>query len=239
MSLLYVFLIFLLGSVIQGIAGFGLAIFAMPLLPFIMPLKTAAVLVVFASFFIAVQVALQLRKHINIKLLVFPVIALLIGRIVGVHVLMSYKESILKVLLGYTLILLSIYFAFYKNKISIKGSNRNGAIAGLISGVTGGIFNIGGPPLSIYYLVATEEKMEYNANLQVTLVFSAVFSIILHFLYGNVNVETLKLSSVGIIGATLGCYIGLAIFKKLNSNMLSKIIYTFMIIMGIIMIIQR
>lgn len=238
MDLLYLFFICLLGGIIQGTTGFGFAIFAMPLLPFILPLKTAAVIVLLSSLVMTAQAAFQLREHVNIKLLLYSIVAVFIGRTIGMHILMNYQEDTLRILLGCTLVSLSVYFAFYNNKVKIKVSNRNGAIAGLISGIMGGMFNIGGPPLVIYYLSAAKDKMEYNATIQATFVLSAFYSMFLHLLYGNINTKVLQLSVVGIVGASLGCYVGLLVFKKISNTTLRKVVYSFMAVMGIMIIIK-
>lgn len=150
---------------------------------------------------------------------------------------MNFEVDLLKVILGSVLIVLSVYFYWFKNSIQVKASTRNGIIAGFISGILGGMFNIGGPPLVIYYFCALKDKLEYNASLQATFNLSAIYTIALHILYGNINTTVLKYTAVGVIAVSVGCSIGLWIFKKIEKETISKAIYSFMAIMGIMMII--
>lgn len=118
----------------------------------------------------------------------------------------------------------------------IKNSIRNGIIMGTFSGILGGLFNVGRPPLVIYYFSAMPDKMEYNASIQATFAFSSIYTVFLHFLYDNINMMVIKLAVVGIIAITIGCTAGLWIFKRLNMEIISKAIYSFMAIMGVMMI---
>lgn len=233
------FVVCFIGSVIQGTTGFGYALFSMAVLPFFLPLKTAAVVVLLLGFVSSVQIAFNLRKHINVKLLLIPILASFVGRYVGVKALMSFDTGVLKSILGVVLVILSIYFAFFNRKIRIRPLPRNGIMAGLLSGVLGGMFSVSGPPLVIYYYSATDDKMEYNACLQTSFVLGIVVTIFLHILEGNIHMEALTYTGVGLVAVLAGSMVGLWCFKRLDKEILTKAIYTFMAIMGISMIVGR
>jgi uncharacterized membrane protein YfcA len=118
------------------------------------------------AFFMSVSLAIKLRGHINYKLMTFPLISTIIFSFVGVFTLMSTTESLLCRIFGGVLILLSIYFIIFSNKVKFVPTPASGLAVGVISGFFSGLFSIGGPPIVIYFLSITDEKMEYNASLQ-------------------------------------------------------------------------
>lgn len=238
MNYLIVFITGILGGSIQGSTGFGFAILAMAVLPFFIPFKVASSVVLIMSITMNAQVLMKLRKYINYRMIIPTTIGAFVGRSIGVYGLMNLNVDILKTILGIVLVVLSGYFYKFNNKIRMKASARNGTIMGLFSGLLGGLFSIGGPPLVIYYFSAIENKMEYSAAIQATFILSNMYTLLLHFFYGNINLTVIKYAGVGFIAITAGCYIGLYIFEKLNRDALSKAIYAFMALMGAMLIIK-
>ena len=172
----------------------------------IFPYKTVAAVVAFIDLFLSLQLTWKLRKSINMRI-ILPVHDLYIGKGHGINVVMSIDEDILKISLGIVLILFSIYFHFYKEKIKIKPTFMNGIITGLSSGVLAGLFNTGGPPLVLYYSVAARDKMEYNSSLQVIFAVSALYAVITHIIYGNINPGTIRYwrrNSCNVAGSVTG-----------------------------------
>jgi len=231
------FITMFFGSIIQGATGLGFAIFSMPILTLILPIRIATLVVLLSAFIMVLWIFYRMRDYVIVKLVSFTVIGELIGRSIGIYSLMNLGTSILKNILGVTLIIFSLYFTFYYNKIRINISAKNSFIVGIISGIFGGMFNIGGPPKAIYFFAATSNKMEYQGCLQATNVITTIYSIFLHLTYGNIDLKILQLSILGMIAVLMGTPIGLKIFKEINKSLLSKFISFLMIIMGVMLII--
>jgi uncharacterized membrane protein YfcA len=233
------FLIILIGSVIQGATGFGFGIFVMAVLPFFFPFKTCSAIVLLLGTMLNVQLAWGLRKNINFKVLLPVLAAALAGRYFGVYALMNLNDTVLKMIFGGVLILLSLFFAFKGNQVVIKPHYSSGMIAGFFSGIMGGMFNTSGPPLVIYYFSVIKDKLIYSGTLQATFFFSALFSVVLHISYGNMNLNVLKFAGIGALAVVTGSMLGLHILKRLDRALLSKIIYSFMAVMGMVMLVNR
>ncbi len=228
----------LLGSMVQGATGFGYAMICMSLWTLVVPLKMASIVEVISAFVMTVGMAFKLREHINYKLMIIPFFSSMIGSTIGVAILMRQEDGNLQRILGFALIALGLYFVFYSEKIHIKPTIKNSIIFGFISGFTGGLFNVGGPAMVVYFLTASKDKMEYNATLQANFALSIVYTFILHLYHGNVTVGALGYSAVSILGLLVGTSIGLSIFKKLPQEKLKKVIYTFIMIMGVVLIVR-
>lgn len=238
LEILFLFTVCFLGSMIQAVTGFGFAIVAMPLLTLILPFKTAATTVTVISFILACQMAYRLRANINIRIMVAPLITTVLGRTLGVYILQRFDAAVLSKALGVFLVLLAMWFVYANGKFRIKAKTSTGLMAGLISGIFGGSFNIGGPPIAVYYFSALESKEEYNSTTQATFALSIAYNLLLHIIYGNVSMQVLKFAAVGILAIILGSTIGIAIFCKINKGVMGKIIYSFIAVMGIMLFVR-
>lgn len=206
---LLVFVICFVGSVIQGSASFGFSLFVMSLLPMFMPLKSAAVLS---------------------SLLIMPL---------GVYLLTVCNENLLKKVLGLIIILLSIMFLKSPaQKLSIRDSRINGITFGAVSGLLSGMFNIGGPPLVIYYLNTVKEKMEYKAALEFSFMIAGGVTVILHKAYGNIEPGVMKYATVCIAAIISGTVLGMKVFIRLPQDVLKKSVYILMAVLGTILLIR-
>lgn len=236
---LIIFLVCLFASIIQGLLGFGFAILFMAIIPFFVPLKTAVALGLILGLATTIRLFYSLRKYVKIKLIYVPALSFFIFSNLGVYLLMNFKEGALAITFGFILILFAVIKMFKKEETIIKPSKKNAIIAGSIGGLLGGMFNIGGPPLAIYYLSALEDVKEYNSTIQLTFIIVGIYNIFLHSFYGNINYQIFKYSLSGIIAILIGSTIALKILKKINKEKLNYWIYIFIMFVGFILIIKE
>ncbi|HHV96139.1 MAG TPA: sulfite exporter TauE/SafE family protein [Clostridiaceae bacterium] len=236
MKYVYFALVCFLSSLQQCFTGFGFAIISMPLLILLFPLRTISAVVALASLMLCSQVAFKMRKHIDFKIAAIPILSAFIGRTIGVNLLMTTNEKVLKPILGIVIILITIYIIFFKEKIKIKPNKVNGFISGISSGVLGGLFNTGGPPLVVYYLFALKDKLSYIGTIQFTFAIGNLYSVILHALHGNFNDSSVPLSLISLLAVTLGSFLGCRIISKVKN--VNYAIYASMIMMGIFLIFE-
>jgi uncharacterized membrane protein YfcA len=229
---------------LQGATGFGMAIICMALLPFFLPMDLTIIVVMWVGGFSAAVILWQIREHLDLKLILIPLCAVIISRFIGVTLVVGlmYTE-IIKVILGIVLIILSVYLAFFNQKFKIKPSAVNGTIAGSMSGLLGGMFNISGPPMVVYMLGVTDNKMVYSACLQFAFCIGAFSNAVFFGLHGALIPEagflTLLLCVItGLVSSFIGARVGISLFKKMNRKLLFSTICCVMALSGIIYILQ-
>lgn len=218
---------------VQSSIGFGFAIVALPFLVMILPLQQSVAILSVLGTCCYIQNTYKLRAHIDFKIVYVPLIASIVGRIIGMQFLMGAKAEYIKILLGFSFIVIAIYFAFYKSRIKVKYTVKNGLIFGFISGIFGGMFNISGPPIVLYYMAGNLPKEKYMANLQLYFALATAFSVILHISYGNVTLSTLSFSAIGLLGVAAGSAFGLKVFHKMNVNAFNSAVYIFLALSGV------
>ncbi len=137
---------------VQRVSGFGLGIFAMVFLPHFIPIHTAAATIsTLFSCVTSTYNALRYRKDTKYKTAIPMICATLIFIPVAVRFSSLVSADIFKIILGVVLIVLSIYFLFFNNRIKMKPTIANGFLAGAIGGMLNGLFSTGGT-LSEQYL---------------------------------------------------------------------------------------
>ena len=235
----YLFLI-LIGvgaGFVQRVSGFGLGIFAMMFLPYLLPSHAAAAAV--SSLFACITVtynAIRYRRNIVFKTALPMACSALIVIPIAVHFSSIIAGDTFEILLGIVLAILSVYFFFFNKRITIKPTFVNGLLAGGLGGTLGGLFSTGGPPAVLYLSSATSDNITYFATIQFYFCFTNLYATTFRVINGIIDGQVLLYALVGIVGCMIGDFVGRGVFDKLDSNRLKQIIYIGMLISGLIMI---
>ena len=221
---------------VQRVSGFGLGIFSMLFLPFIMGDTAAAASVsCLWSCVTSVYNAVKYRKSIHFRLLLPLICAAAVTIPVAVAISKFVPGQTMTLLLGILLVGLSLYFLFFSEKIRIRPSVFGGIVAGGLGGMLNGLFSTGGPPV-VLYLSAAAEKMTYFASIQGYFALTNIYATAMRAASGIITSDILICCAVGLAGCLVGDGIGRLVFNRLDAKRFKQIIYIGMIISGILMI---
>ena len=236
MEILLLILVGAGGGFIQRVSGFGLGIFVMMFLPHFLPNHTAAA-AVSALFACATATynAIRYRKDIAVKTALPMMCAALVSIPIAVYFASRVSGDTFKILLGSVLIVLSLYFLFFNKHIRIRPTLTNGVVSGALGGTLGGLFSTGGPPAVLYLTHAAKDNITYFATIQFYFAFTNIYGTINRAINGIITKDVLIYAAIGIVGCMAGDFLGKLIFDKLDGQKLKTIIYSGMIISGILM----
>lgn len=221
---------------VQRVSGFGLGIFAMIFLPHILPSHTAAAAI--ASLFSCVTTTyntVRYSQHIAFKTAIPMIAAAIVTITAAVRFATLVSADAFQKLLGGVLILMSLYFIFFNQRIKIRPTIGNGLIAGSLGGILGGLFSTGGPPAVLYLTNALDNNLVYFATVQFYFCFTNIYATFNRVVSGIITRDVLTYAGIGILGCLVGDCIGGKVFDKLDAKALKKIIYIGMIISGVLM----
>ena len=230
-------LVIFFASYIQSVTGFGFGIFAMIFLPSLLIYTEANVLSSMLSMITSLTVVFALFFKIDYKNLVFPMVGCLGATYLSVNFVKSQANELLMLLLGIVLFALSIYFFFFSGKIRIKISWYTGLIAGVLSGILGGMFSIGGPPVVIYYMQSEDDSEHYLATISAYFVLSGTVSVITKANAGFITSNVWLGFVIGLIALALGTFLGKCTRSKIKGNALRRAVYAFMAVSGLVNIV--
>ena len=236
-QLIWVILVVACASFIQSVSGFGFGIFAMIFLPHLMQYTEANVLSSILGSLTSIGVCLTLFRHISFRNLWFPFIGCTLTTILAVSFVKTQKNETLTLLLGFALVLLSLYFFFFSSKIKIKPTWYAGLLAGLLSGIMSGMFSMGGPPVVVYFVQTEKDSEHYLATISAYFVLTSIVSISSKVAAGFVTAMVGLAIAIGLVGLVLGAIIGKCTREKINPQLLKKLVYAIMAASGVVNIV--
>ena len=234
-NMIEIFLLAVGASFVQRTTGFGFGIFIMTLLPFLMPsYGEATALSGLLALTTSAIITFRMRKFITWKRLIPILVTFIAISSVAICLLSRIHDDVLRKILGIVLMITSIYFAFFSNRIKINTTLPYQIGAGSISGIMGGFFGMQGPPAVLYFISSEPDKNHYMAMLQT------------YFLIGN-TMMTIVRASNGFVTATVGrCYVfclaavvigtllGSWAFKRIPGRIFPYVVYFYIGISGLI-----
>lgn len=228
--------IFLLAGFIQGMTGFGSALVAIPLLSLVIDIKAAVPLCILNSLVITTYLSLKMRRHLDSKKILPLCVAAVPGIIVGSTALKQISSTIIRVSLGILLIAYSIYSLVSKPKPK-KLHKAWSYIAGFCSGAIGAAFSAGGPPTIIYTTLNNWEKDTIKATLSGFFLFNSYLIAAVHAVNGLTTIDIFTYFMISAPFVFLGTVLGTISYGKIAREHYLQIIFTFLVLMGIMMIV--
>ena len=236
-QLLLIALITLGAGCIQSTTGFGFGIFSMIFLPYILIATEANAVASTLSMCTSATVVAATWRRMNWKNIIFPFIGCVAATYLAVDFIKSQDNTVLMLLLGIALLVLSVYFYFFSDKMKIKPTWYAGLIAGVLSGILEGMFAIGGPPAVIYFMQSEEDSDHYLATVSGYFVLLGMVSVSSKAISGFYTTNVLFALLVGAVGMVCGSLIGKKTRDKANPKMIKKAVYAVMAVSGVVNII--
>ncbi len=223
---------------VQRVSGFGFGIFIMTVLPYIMPSYAEAVtLSGLMALVTSALIAYKMRRYIVWRKLLPILITFIIISWFAVRFVAKSEDALLKNILGVVLIIVSIYFFFFSEKVRIRPTVPMQISMGTLSGIMGGLFGMQGPPAVLYFIASTEKKGEYMALCQFYFLIGNIMMSIYRYFNGFIT-ETVCISWCwGMCGVFFGTWIGTKVFDMIPIHILRKIIYAFLGVSGLLALI--
>lgn len=241
MSSLYffIFVLAIAASFIQRVSGFGFGIFIMMFLPFFIPTFGEAItLSGLLAGTTSLIIAIRNWRHIRWKIIGVIFLANVLTAYIAIEYMSGLGNATMKKALGVVLILIALYFLFFQGKHQLPTKSKKvQAIIGSISGVTGGVFAMPGPPIVLYCINAFDNKKEYIATLQTLFCCSNIFYTLFRARVGFFTDQTVLYWGIGLAGLFLGTLIGARCFEYISKKTLKRIVYYMMIVSGVVAIV--
>lgn len=132
-----------------------------------MPLRTATPLAVLLSITIAAIVVVQDWRNIHFRSAGWLVASTALGIPIGVWLLGSSHQRLVKCGLGAIILLFSAYSLLGRKPFALRDDPRAWLLAcGICAGVLGGAYGMNGPPLVIYGSMRRWSAQHFRATLQ-------------------------------------------------------------------------
>lgn len=236
---IYIILLAAGASFIQRTIGFGFGIFIMTALPFLMPSYGEAVtLSGLLSLTSATIVMVKYLKFVTWKRLLPIVASFIIFSTIAICLLDKIEGHAMRRILGITLILISLYFSFFKARLQklIRPTKGWQYGTGAASGIMGGLFAMHGPPVVLYLIVSEPDKDHYMGMIQTYAVVTNITMLAVRAFNGYVTPAVGSSYIYSLIGLAIGVIAGNWAFKHIPNRLFTYIVYAYIGVSGLIIL---
>jgi len=216
----------------QSLAGFGVALIAMALLPGMLGVQIATPLVALIAVTIEVFLLIRYRSSLNLGAILPVTLASIAGIPLGVWALKGVDEEVLLGVLGVVITSYALYALLNLKLPDLR--NRVWAIGvGFIAGILGGAYNTSGPPVIIYGDCRRWPPAEFKSNLQGFFLVSSTFVALSHAVSSNFNSFVWRFYLLSLPAMALGILLGISLDRYLDAARFRKIVLLLLIVMGL------
>jgi uncharacterized membrane protein YfcA len=229
--------ILFLATFIRSAFGFGEALVAVPLLALIMPVEVAAPVAVLVSITVAAIVVAQDWRHIHFHSAGWLVLATLVGTPIGLLLLTTVPEHIVKAILAVVIVMFSIYSLLSRRPAALQ-NDRWAWVFGFGAGVLGGAYGMNGPPLVIYGALRGWSPQHFRATLQGYFLPASIVGMCGYWianLWTPVVTHHYLLSLPAVVVAIL---LGRAVNRRMNGPAFLRYVHVGLIVVGAILLLQ-
>lgn len=239
MEILYIILLAAGASFVQRTIGFGFGIFIMTALPFLMPSYGEAVtLSGLLSLTSAAVVMFRYLKYVTWKRFLPIVASFVIFSTLAISLLDKIEGQAMRIILGIVLIVISLYFSFFKDKLQkiIRPTSGWQLGAGAASGVMGGLFGMHGPPVVLYLVASEPDKDHYMGMIQTYAFVTNVTMLAVRAWNGYVTHTVGTTYLYGLAGLAIGVLAGNWAYSRIPNRIFTYVVYAYIAVSGIIIL---
>lgn len=219
--------------------GFGEALFAVPLLAFILSLPVAAPLAVLVSITIAAIVIVQDWRRIHLHSAGWLVLSTLPGVPLGLWLLTSGQQRVVKSALGLLILLFSSWSLFGRRLPELRHDSRALLFScGFCAGILGGAYGMNGPPLVVYGSTRRWSAQHFRATLQAYFLPASMVSMAGYWLAGLWTPAVTHYYLLSLPAMVPAVFLGRVVNHRLQGDVFLKWIYAALAGIGVLLLIQ-
>jgi len=113
-----------------------------------------------------------------------------------------------------------------------------GFVAGIFSGILGGLFGTSGPPLVIYVHHFAEDKTAFRAQLLILFVLHDIFRMFLYVRHSLIDASIIRFNLVLLPPLVIGLIIGSKMHFQVNETNFNRAISLMLFVSGVLLLIR-
>lgn len=230
--------ILLMAAFLQGFSGFGINLFAVPLLAGIWDMHTVVPLCILIGTLCAALLLFLNRHMIDYKAMLPLIVATGLGSPVGVIVLSSMNGVWALRVLAVVIIASAAAQAVAKDALFGRPTPVKGASMGFAGGVLGGAFGTAGPPIALYMHLTHEPKVARSA-LYLIFTTTGCISLTGHIIAGHTSPQLFATGLVLLPAVFAGSWVGDATAARCNAGLFRYIILVLLAILGAMLLFRH
>ena len=224
----------LLSALVKGSIGFGFPTLGTPLLSLVMNVKAAVVVLIIPNIvmdslqFIRLGAPMSTVRRFA-SLLLFGAV----GTLVGTRLLVALSARTATLILGaFILSFVALAVTGVTLRVPRSWELWTSPLAGLVAGIVGGITNVPGTPLVMYFHALGLAKQDFVSSVSFTFVVYKLIQLGAVAYYGLLTPSLLVPSFLLTLVAVVGFAFGLMVQDRLEQRRFNRLVLGFLAILG-------
>lgn len=219
------------GSVVQGIAGFGMALLSVPVLLHLLPQTTVTPALIIAGTVMNGFFMWNLRRSVSWKLIVPVLMGAAAGVLPGVKLLQYVPAAPFKAGVG-TVIVLSGLLLWRGVTCPLRSPVLQLAV-GFLAGVMSGALSVSGPPVAIFFTAGSVKKDVFRASLAMFFLALNLFTLGALTAEGLLTPQLLRFAAQLIPAVLAGSFAGLKLAGRVSEKLFRTFVMAMIILSGL------
>lgn len=207
---------------LRGMAGFGFALAAVPIVSLVLPPIEAVTIAVLLQVVVGLRDIFTLHGHVHKPSLIRLSLGSLVGTPLGILALTALSPDAARIWIA-AAVLAGLTLLMRYKPAEPRPHGGLALIAGVASGAFSGLAAMPGPPAVAYYLGAGTNSVQTRASLLLFFFVAAVTATPGLMLAGAVTRDTLWLTLISVPALALGTWGGTEAFRRLDNAQYRKV----------------
>lgn len=222
-------------GLVQGLAGFGSALVAVPLLALVLPLETVVPLMALIALVMSGMNVAHLRRSVRLRPLGPLLAGYALGTPLGLYFLVRAPQDWVLGALG---VLLTVYGGWSLAGWDPRGGllRRNGLALGVASGALGAAFSTNGPPVILHVASQDWDHREKKATLSLFFFASSAITATAHGASGLTTAAVLYWALATLPALVLGTLAGITLYRRLSGHDYRRLTFALVLVMGLVLV---
>lgn len=232
--------VLIIAQVVYVVFGFGSGLIAVGTLALVFPeIKDVIVLLLLVNLPAELLVSWRSRREIRWRPIAGLGAGIAVGILVGTRVLSTSDPRIILTVLGWFLIGVGLLFIKLPPGGRVTPPAYLAPPTGLLSGILTGLFGTGGPPLIVWYHLASPGKSAFRAHLMTIFLLMTVVRVPSYAANGLVTAPRLW-SAVCVLPAVLaGAWLGHHLHLKISERTFRRLVSLLLAVLGLVLLIRN
>lgn len=229
-----------LGSFVQGLTGFGLALVSVPLLSLVLDVKTAVPLAGIFGWLVTFPIVWTMRAHIRWRSGLILFAASLPGTWLGAELLHRLPGGAIRAAMGVVLIASSLYALKSRGPVLTSASLPLTLGAGFTSGALGAAVGEPGPPVIAYTSLVPWSSDEAKSTLAFFFMLQMMGALASFWQKGLMTDAVLGLVPYAAPGFVVGLALGMTAYAIIRGRKLDfhRFIHLCLMAIGVVLIVK-
>jgi uncharacterized protein len=225
----------LLAALIKGSIGFGFPTLGTPLLSLVMDVKAAVVVLILPNIVMdGIQFARRGAPMATVRRFAVLLAFGAVGTVAGTRLLVALSSGTATLILGaFIVAFVTLNVAGVTLRVPHRWEPWLSPVAGLLAGLVGGITNVPGTPLVMYFHALGLGKHEFVSSVAFTFVVYKIIQLGAVSYYGLLTPSRVGTSLVLTVVALGGFALGLMVQDRLEQRTFNRAVLVFLGVLGL------